>query len=53
MNKTQTNQEKQLPNKSALESFKIFFEHTDDKRVVIDAQAKRVKRPSRNIASKR
>lgn len=56
MDKTQTNQKATSGNsidKSALEKFKLFFEHTDDSRVVVNTQAKPVKQPSRNIATKR
>lgn len=51
MNKTQAPNKKL--DKSHLENFKLFFEHTDDSRVVVNNQAKPVKRPSRNLASKR
>ena len=50
MNKTN------IPNaqdKSALEKFKLFFEHTDDNRVVVNKQAKPIKQPTRNSLSKR
>ena len=50
MNKTQT---PNAQDKSALEKFKLFFEHTDDNRVVVNTQAKPVKSPSRNTLSKR
>lgn len=53
MDKTQTNQKTIDQDKSALEKFKLFFEHTDDSRVVVNTQAKPVKQPSRNIATKR
>jgi len=56
MDKTQTTQKTISGNsidKSALEKFKLFFEHTDDSRVVVNTQAKPVKQPSRNIATKR
>ncbi len=53
MDKTQTNQKLSPDEKSALEKFKLFFEHTDDNRVVINTDSKRVKQPSRNIATKR
>jgi hypothetical protein len=56
MDKTQTTQKTISDSnidKSALEKFKLFFEHTDDSRVVVNTQAKPVKQPSRNIATKR
>gem|GEM_PF-6204289 len=53
MEKTQTNQKLTSEEKSALEKFKLFFEHTDDSRLVVNAQSKPVKQPSRNIATKR
>jgi len=53
MDKTQTPNQISQNDKSALEKFKLFFEHTDDSRVVVNAQSKPVKSPSRNIATKR
>lgn len=53
MDKTQTPTQTNQIDKSALEKFKLFFEHTGDSRVVVNAQAKPVKRPSRNVATKR
>jgi len=38
---------------SELEKFKLFYEHTDDSRVLVDKQYRPVKRPRRNIASLR
>jgi hypothetical protein len=49
MDKTKTTNQ----NKSALEKFQLFFEHTNDSRVVVNSQAKQLKQPRRNIASKR
>lgn len=53
MDKTQTPNQTNQIDKSALEKFKLFFEHTDDSRTVVNSQAKPVKQPSRNIATKR
>jgi hypothetical protein len=56
MDKTQTpnqNASNATIDKSALEKFKLFFEHTDDSRVVVNAKAKPVKQPTRNVATKR
>ena len=49
MDKTQTTNEQ---DKSALEKFKLFFEHTDDSRVVVNKESKPVKSPTRNTMSK-
>lgn len=40
-------------NSSALESFKLFYEHTDDNRVIVNKQARPLKRPTRNTAARR
>jgi len=40
-------------NKSTLEKFKLFYEHTNDNRVVVNKQAQPVKQQRRSIASKR
>lgn len=53
MDKTQTPNHINQNDKSALEKFKLFFEHTDDSRVVVNSQAKPVKQPTRNLVSKR
>lgn len=53
MDKTQTPNQNIVVNKSALEKFKLFFEHTDDSRVVVNSQAKPVKHPTRNVVTKR
>lgn len=53
MNKTNEPNKQENKTRSRLEEFKLFFEHTDDSRVVVNNQAKPVKRPSRNLASKR
>jgi hypothetical protein len=53
MNKTQTPSQNSTVDKSALEKFKLFFEHTDDSRVVVNAQSKPVKPPTRNAVTKR
>jgi hypothetical protein len=51
MEKTKTNTQQE---ESALAKFNLFFEHTDDNRVVVNKQDNRpVKKPRRNIASKR
>lgn len=39
--------------KSALQKIKLFYEHTDDNRVVVDTRNKQIKQPSRNSLSKR
>lgn len=38
---------------SELEKLKLFYEHTDDSRLLVDKQARPIKRPRRNIASLR
>lgn len=53
MDKTQTPNQITQTNKSALEKFKLFYEHTDDNRVVVNSQAKPIKQPTRSIATKR
>ena len=50
MNKTQTQNPQ---DKSELEKMKLFFEHTEDNRVVMDAKSKPLKQPTRNSLSKR
>ena len=39
--------------RSALEKFKLFYEHTDDSRVVVTKQAQPVKQPGRHTATRR
>ena len=38
---------------SKLESFKLFYEHTDDSRKVVDRQMRPIRRPTLNVASRR
>ncbi|MGD8374073.1 MAG: hypothetical protein PVI21_04425 [Candidatus Woesebacteria bacterium] len=37
---------------SELEKFKIFYEHTDDSRTIVDKQSRKVKQPQRHVASR-
>lgn len=39
--------------KSALEKFTLYYEHTDDNRLIVDKQNRPVKRLKRNIATRR